>query len=254
MYPTRLNPTRLLRGTSSMTTDPWIKICGICNAEDAAVCADAGVDAIGLLLEKSTVHPSGYSNRLSVPVAQTLNRRFPPNLLPVLLLGTGEAGNPVELVRALQPGAVQLQRLAEPAAAAALRAQFPSLIILKSFNNEDQENKKLSLSDIRSYIHRYQVDAIVLDSKYGGSGTTHDWTISQELVRQMQELPVILAGGLDDQNVAAAIQQVRPFGVDVMSGVSVSAKKRNKKDPDKIRRFVVAARTTALSAAPRVVE
>jgi phosphoribosylanthranilate isomerase len=92
-------------------------------------------------------------------------------------------------------------------------------------------------------LDEYDVDAILLDSPSPGSGETFDWSGIGSLVESRR---VILAGGLDPENVAMAIETVRPWGVDVASGVESSS---GVKDPVKVRRFIANART-ALSEFP----
>jgi phosphoribosylanthranilate isomerase len=84
---------------------------------------------------------------------------------------------------------------------------------------------------------------VLFEGPVSGSGQTTDWHEAAGLAARMQ---VILAGGLDAQNVAAAIRQVRPFGVDVSSGVERS---RGIKSPEKIEQFVAAARAAAMETA-----
>lgn len=94
------------------------------------------------------------------------------------------------------------------------------------------------------------VDCFLLDSgkpnlatpEYGGTGKTHDWRISAAFVRK-SPLPVFLAGGLTSKNVAEAIQSVRPYGVDLCSGVRTNARL----DPDKLQAFIVEVRKTDLA-------
>jgi phosphoribosylanthranilate isomerase len=85
------------------------------------------------------------------------------------------------------------------------------------------------------------IDAF-LDQVYGGTGQTVDWTLAEEAARAM---PIILAGGLSSENVAEAIQKVRPYGVDVSSGVEQSP---GKKDPDKVRAFIEMARLVSIGS------
>ena len=81
------------------------------------------------------------------------------------------------------------------------------------------------------------MDGIILDSRttdrLGGTGLTHDWSISRRIVEELP-LPVILAGGLTPDNLEAAINAVHPYAVDVNSGVETD----QKKDPEKVRKFI----------------
>jgi phosphoribosylanthranilate isomerase len=87
----------------------------------------------------------------------------------------------------------------------------------------------------RANVRGVLIDAFS-DQAYGGTGKTVDWTLAQEAARL---IPIILAGGLTPTNVAEAIAQVRPYGVDVSSGVEQSP---GKKDPNKVKAFIQAAR------------
>jgi phosphoribosylanthranilate isomerase len=106
------------------------------------------------------------------------------------------------------------------------------------------------------YGHRFAgvVDALLLDSRnagtgqMGGTGLVHDWRVSAKIV-QRSRLPVVLAGGLTPENVAAAVMQVRPFGVDVNSGVKAAAQRR--KDVERMREFVRRAKAVGVTSARR---
>lgn len=77
---------------------------------------------------------------------------------------------------------------------------------------------------------------MLLDSETGGSGKIHNWEISSRIVKEIFPFPLILAGGLSPENIQDAISKVKPFGVDVMSGVNMNNSKS--KDSDKISKFV----------------
>jgi phosphoribosylanthranilate isomerase len=91
----------------------------------------------------------------------------------------------------------------------------------------------------RANVRGFLIDAFS-DQAYGGTGQTVDWALAHEAARSA---PIILAGGLNPANVAGAIQAVRPYGVDVSSGVEKSP---GKKDPDKVRAFIEAARLVSV--------
>jgi phosphoribosylanthranilate isomerase len=119
---------------------------------------------------------------------------------------------------------VQLHGHETPAEAAVIRRRVPFLI--QAFGADDPRLAR---------IDDYGVDAVMLDSSTPGSGVAFDWALAERYVPGRR---VILAGGLTPENVAAAIEQVRPWGVDVASGVEASP---GRKDAVKVRRFVAHA-------------
>ncbi|HEU5408938.1 MAG TPA: phosphoribosylanthranilate isomerase, partial [Nitrospira sp.] len=112
--------------------------------------------------------------------------------------------------------------------------------VLKALRLKDRATF-LALAEFqgRANVRGVLIDAFS-DRAYGGTGQTVDWTLAGEAARATH---VILAGGLNPQNVAGAIQMVRPYGVDVSSGVEQSP---GKKDPDKVRAFIEAARLVSV--------
>jgi phosphoribosylanthranilate isomerase len=135
---------------------------------------------------------------------------------------------------------VQIHSEMPPADCAELRSRFGAVRIVKSYHVTGPE--------AADYGSRYAdaVDGFVLDSlnpatgQVGGTGLTHDWHLSAAIVRRYR-LPVMIAGGLTSANVAAAIALVRPFGVDVNSGVKAAVGGR--KDPDEMREFLRRAKS-----------
>jgi phosphoribosylanthranilate isomerase len=118
-----------------------------------------------------------------------------------------------------------------------LRALVPGVRLLKAVHVTGEG----ALGDALS--HAAHADALVLDSRtadrLGGTGRTHDWSISARIVDTVAPLPVYLAGGLRPENVAEAVARVRPAGVDVNSGVEDAT---GRKDAAKMRAFVDCAR------------
>ena len=112
-----------------------------------------------------------------------------------------------------------------------IRETLPYLKIVKSVS--------VTGTEAIAYAERFvgEVDGIILDSRtadrLGGTGLTHDWSISRRIVEELP-LPVILAGGLTPDNLEAAINAVHPYAVDVNSGVETD----QKKDPEKVRKFI----------------
>jgi phosphoribosylanthranilate isomerase len=202
-----------------------IKICGITNTEDAKVAVAAGADALGFVMYRQ-------SPRFVEPaVARAIVAGLPPFVVPVGVFVNEEA----ERVRAIMDecGLALAQLHGDESA---LYCQHLGRSTLKAIRLKDR-GAFLALAEFqgRANVRGVLIDAFS-DQTYGGTGQTVDWTLAAEAARSA---PVILAGGLNPANVAGAIQMVRPYGVDVSSGVELSP---GKKDPDKVRAFIQAAR------------
>jgi phosphoribosylanthranilate isomerase len=208
-----------------------IKICGITNTEDAAVAVAAGADALGFVMYRKSprwVEPA---------VAKSIIAGLPPFVSAVGVFVNEEA----ERVRALMDecGFVLAQLHGDESA---LYCQDLGRPALKAIRLKDR-GAFLALAEFqgRATVQGVLIDAF-LDQVYGGTGQTVDWTLAEEAARAM---PIILAGGLSSENVAEAIQKVRPYGVDVSSGVEQSP---GKKDPDKVRAFIEMARLVSIGS------
>jgi phosphoribosylanthranilate isomerase len=202
-----------------------IKICGITNVEDAAVAVRAGADALGFVMYRKSprwVEPA---------VARSIIAGLPPFVSAVGVFVNEEA----ERVRALMDecGFALAQLHGDESA---LYCQNLARPVLKAIRLKDRD-AFLAMAEFqgRANVRGFLIDAFS-DHAYGGTGQTVDWSLAQEAARSN---PVILAGGLNPTNVAGAIQMVRPYGVDVSSGVEKSP---GKKDPDKVKAFIEAAR------------
>ena len=185
-----------------------VKICGVRTPEDARKCADAGADAVGMLLAKSP-------RRITVEQAREVVKALPSGVKPVIVMMPATAGEAIEAARAIHPGAIQLQGDEPPEMVSEIKTALPGTCIVKAIHvGEGRELEK-------ALQYEKVADAILLDTmspNRGGSGTTHDWAISKKIVASVKK-PVILAGGLKPENVASAVKEVRPYAVDVASGV-----------------------------------
>lgn len=209
-----------------------VKVCCIASAAELDAAVTAGADAVGLVGPM----PSG-PGPIPLERAAALARRVPPGVDSFLLTAqTTPAGLEAELA-IVQPSVVQLVDAVEPGAHAALRERFPALRIVQVVHVEDAR----AVDHARAL--EAEVDGFLLDSgrpslpvkELGGTGRVHDWTVSAALVRAVRR-PVFLAGGLNPDNVAAAIAAVRPFAVDLCSGVRTAGAL----DATKLRAFVAA--------------
>ena len=203
---------------------PRVKICGITRPEDAELAASLGAWAIGFILwpqSKRAADPA-----VAAGVARALRRQVA--LVGVFVNPTLD--EVVQAAEAIGVTHVQLHGDEGPAFCRAVAERTGARVI-----------KALRIgsgADIRA-AERYHTDLHLLDAAagaaYGGTGRTWDW----ELVAQRRsKIPVVLSGGLSPENVAEAVSVVRPWAVDVASGVESAP---GVKDPAKVRAFIAAA-------------
>ena len=206
-----------------------IKICGITNANDAAQAVASGADALGFVLYRK-------SPRFVEPATvRELVADLPPFVLSVGVFVNESA----EVVRNLmdQCGLSLAQLHGDETAAYCEQLGRPAL---KALRLKDR-GSFLALAEFqgRANIRGFVIDAFS-DQAYGGTGHTADWTLAAEAAKAA---PILLAGGLTPANVFQAIQSVRPYGVDVSSGVEAAP---GRKDPAKVKAFIESARLVSV--------
>jgi phosphoribosylanthranilate isomerase len=192
-----------------------LKVCCIQSAEEVAIAVRHGADAVGLV----AAMPSGPGPIADAAIAEIAATVPPPVVAVLLTAETDAAAIADHVVRSLTT-VVQVVSHVEPATLARLRRMLPSTRILQVVHVEDVEAIDLA----RAYAPH--AHALLLDSgrpsaavaELGGTGRTHDWTLSRRIVEAVNR-PVFLAGGIRPENVAEAIAAVRPFGIDLCSGV-----------------------------------
>lgn len=198
-----------------------VKICGITNREDALAAAAAGADALGFNFWK------GSPRWVAPETVEALLPELPPGILTVGVFVNAPRAEIEAVLERVPLGAIQLHGDEPPQACRGWR-----VTVIKAL-------RALPGVDLASEAERYPAEIILLDSgaagSYGGSGKTFPWE------RAIGVAPgrLLLAGGLDPDNVAEAVRFVRPWGVDVAGGVERSP---GRKDPQKIKEFVAHAR------------
>ena len=215
-----------------MTRVTHTKVCGMTRLDDIRVAVEAGVDAIGCLVGLDYEVP----DRIEADAARVLFASVPPSVARVLVTHRTTIEEVTELVREAGATAVQLHGAFPLDAIPELRRHQPHVSIVRCTHVVDEASLEQALRAAEV------ADRVLLDSRtanrIGGTGRTHDWSISARIVERSPK-PVILAGGLTPENVGEAIARVRPWGVDVNSGV---------RGPDglkshaRIRAFVAAAK------------
>jgi phosphoribosylanthranilate isomerase len=199
-----------------------IKICGITNSTDAGLAIAAGVHALGFMFFK------GSSRYVTYEAAKSIIREIPPFISKV---GVFVDAPREEVVKAIAETGIDTLQFHGDEPPEACRGF--GLKTIKAF--------RVKGKDMLQIMPRYDVDAWLLDSfvsgQRGGTGKTFDWDLAVHATSL--GTPVILAGGLNPDNIARAISQVEPFGVDVCSGVE---SKPGKKDPKLLATFIQRAR------------
>ena len=209
-----------------------VKICCIGSVEEARTAIAAGASALGLVSQMPS-GPGVIPDQLITGIAASV----PPGVATFLLTS---AVNPVHIIaqqRHTGTGVIQLCDRQTPDTYPLLRESLPGIKLVQVIHVTGPE----ALQEARSVAPH--VDALLLDSgnphsavkELGGTGRTHDWSVSTAIVAT-SPVPVYLAGGLTAENVAAAIETVRPFGVDVCSGV----RSNGRLDGDKLAAFMAA--------------
>ncbi|MEW6426730.1 MAG: phosphoribosylanthranilate isomerase [Thermodesulfobacteriota bacterium] len=218
-----------------METRTRIKICGICEMSDARVAVEAGVDALGFIFAPAS------PRRIDPEKARDIIASLPPFVDAVGVFMDEELAHVEEIVQFCGLTTVQLHGSESPEYCNELDCR-----VMKAFRISAE---RLDSGEVDFGPYYGAVEGFLLDTYHrqmaGGTGQPFDWRL---LERVKPAGPVILAGGLTPENVATAIQLVRPFAVDANSGVEEAP---GRKGHDAIRRLVRAVRQAdaALSAA-----
>jgi phosphoribosylanthranilate isomerase len=216
-----------------------LKICCIASVHEAELALAHGATALGLV----SAMPSGpgpiADNDIAVIARATAGRarRF-------LLTSRTDAAHIAAHVRLAGTDTVQLVDTPTPAVLRALRGMIPGVALVPVIYVQDGGAVEVARALAGD------ADALLLDSgnprgavrELGGTGRTHDWGVSEAVVRAVAPCPVFLAGGLTAANIADAVQAVRPAGVDVCSGVRTGGRL----DEQKLRAFAAALRKAAV--------
>ncbi len=199
-----------------MNRDPFIQIAGVIDREEANLLIDCGVRYLGFPL-RLPVHREDISEE----DAARIIRDLPQGVHAVLITYLDRASEIIKLGEYLGVSYVQLHGPVEYAELEALRLARPEWFLIKSLIIRGDYNDDLAAL---IQLHSPMVDAFITDtydSATGASGATgkvHNWSVSRRLV-ELSPMPVFLAGGLTEDNVAAAVNTVRPAGVDCHTGV-----------------------------------
>jgi phosphoribosylanthranilate isomerase len=212
----------------------WVKVCGMTNLEDALSAVEAGADAVGFVFyEKS-------SRCVSVETARQILQELPKEIEKVGVF-VNEAGDMLsEIAERAGLTAIQMHGDREdPHVADLVKARRPELKVLAAISMVHESPDGWAMRWRPDVVHAFLVDSGG-GSKPGGTGKTFDWRKSGPVLEKIKARGnVVAAGGLTPENVAMALSVLKPWGVDVVSGVET---RPGKKDPEKVRAFVRAVR------------
>lgn len=197
-----------------------IKICCISSIEEAQLAIEYGTSAIGLVSEM----PSGPGVIPEERIA-AIAASVPPGVASFLLTSKQSASEIIAQQKYTRVNTIQIVDRVERGTYDELRKSLPGIALVQVIHVNGEESLTEALN-IAPYVN-----ALLLDSgnqslpvkELGGTGRVHDWKISR-LIRDSVNIPVYLAGGINASNVAEAISHVRPFGIDVCSGVRTNGK------------------------------
>src|SRR5690349_9221278 len=232
----KLNAAGMMRRVSRKVSElmrpfsrPRVKICCIASVAEAWMAIEQGASAVGLV----SAMPSGPG-----PIAEELiaeiAAKVPPGVSSFLLTCRQDVAEIVDQQRRLRVNTIQICDRLPRGSYAQLRETLPgvSLVQVVHVTGPEAVDEAILIAP--------EVDAILLDSgnqslpikELGGTGRSHDWRLSRT-IRESIDVPLYLAGGLKPENVAAAISEVQPFGVDVCSGLRTEGRL----DPQKLAAF-----------------
>ncbi len=219
------------------TRAPRVKICCIGSIEEASQAVECGASALGLVSQMPS-GPGVISDERIAQIAATV----PPPIATFLLTSRQNVSEIVAQHRLCRTSCIQLCDRITSGSYRELKDALPGISIIQVIHVTGTE----SVDEAESIAD--QVDAILLDSgnqklpvkELGGTGRTHDWSLSRK-IRERIGVPLFLAGGLTSENVARAIKEVGPYGLDLCSGVRTNGKL----DEGKLKQFFSVVRNVA---------
>lgn len=211
-----------------------VKICCIMSLEEAAIASRYGADALGLV----GAMPSG-PGIISDETAKQIAARVPPPIASFLLTSETTAQKISAHVLDVGASTIQIVNHIDPDESARLAELIPAIKRVQVIHVEDNACLEL-INDYQAHNNAFLLDSGKPSAQIpelGGTGRTHDWEISKQIIASSKQ-PVFLAGGLTPDNVADAITRLRPYGIDLCSGVRTE----DKLDEAKLSSFMNAVR------------
>jgi len=203
-----------------------VKICGITTKEDLATAVEAGADAVGFVVEV----PSSPRNLTPERVEKMMTNTpvFVKNVVVTIPKSLNEL---TKVYNRLRPDIIQIH--GHNLSDSALREKFANTRLIRAVQAKSDRVVEEAVKAANTF------DAVLVDSfvpgRFGGTGMVHDWEMSRRVKRVIHPKPLILAGGLNAENVRNAVRAVKPYAVDVSTGVE---SRPGVKDPEKVFAFI----------------
>ncbi len=205
-----------------------IKICGLTRIEDALQAVEAGADYLGFIFSES-------SRRITIGKAYSIIRDLPRRIQRVGVFVNAHELFIRQVITQTGLSMIQLHGNETPEFCRSF-----DLPVIKVFRVKDCQ--------VLNTITKYETEHILLEpyvaGKYGGTGKTVDWSMAAEIVSELPEKKIFLAGGLNPENASAAVRAVKPFALDASSGLEKSP---GIKDPVKIKEFIKVVKNTRIA-------
>ncbi|MBW6470813.1 MAG: phosphoribosylanthranilate isomerase [Methanosarcinaceae archaeon] len=229
-----------------MTHTTRVKICGMKSQDDVKIAINCGADAVGFITDVPVETP----RKIDLNTASELISRVPIFVNTVLVIMPNDAKHALEMIEAAKPDVVQIHNNFAVDELEIIRNNTATGIVktisIPVNTRRTADTIAAVVKQIKDLTDRGLVDGILLDSsasgKVGGTGAVHDWSVSRAVVEAVDmspvPVPVILAGGLNPDNVGEAVKSVLPYAVDTASGIETDGMK----DEKKICRFIHEAR------------
>jgi phosphoribosylanthranilate isomerase len=218
----------------------WVKICGNTNLEDAQLAIELGADALGFVFAES-------KRQVTAAQVAAITPHLPPHVERVGVFTSRDAEEIAGIVREAGLNAIQMHGGLDVKLANRLRVLLGTEVgLIQGLHWAVGSDGATKLdAQLHTVADAGATDRVLLDSRVGqasgGTGVAFDWKAARSvLVKSADGLRVIVAGGLRPENVAEAIRELRPWGVDVVTGVEASP---GRKDPEKLAAFLQIAKS-----------
>lgn len=210
-----------------------VKICGIRTQRDLTMAVNAGADAVGFITDVPVDSP----RKITISEASQLIAKVPLFVTSVLVIMPKDADEALNMIKKAKPSAVQIHNSLSIEELEKIKNTGIRMIkTIPVAQHSDSTELMLEIRTLSGIVNAVLLDT-AHDGRTGGTGIVHNWELSSEIVRN-SEIPVILAGGLNPQNVQNAVQSVHPYAVDTASGVETGGQK----DKIKVVEFIRNAR------------